>query len=236
LKDGPTVRGSYKTSRASSTAALRLLVSSRGVATAHTSETRLPSGHNFSTAGSALLPNLRFENCLPINLRGFLIAELGTRIYIDDYTIAPSAGEAPEAFMRDLARAIRRFSFTRAHEPWIEVASGRLVFEEGLRRSRSGACEVVLCLRCRRLDIGREVAAEHQDASCVAVPLHPCEWEHEAEQNAAGSALRRHLYREIANFRRLREQQAMPHYELDYYVRDNFYVFTWRPLFPAWTG
>ena len=95
--------------------------------------------------GSALpFQNLRFENCLPINLRSFLTAELGQRVCIDDSTIAPASGEFPEAFMRDLARAIRRFSFERAHESWVEVVSGRLALEEGLTRARIGACQVVL--------------------------------------------------------------------------------------------
>jgi hypothetical protein len=233
LKDGPSVRGSYKTSRASSKTALRLLVSSRGLVTAHTPEARLPSGHNFSSASAVLFQNLKFENCLPINLRSFLIAELGSRVYIDDSTIAPAAGEVPEAFMRDLARAIRRFSFARAHESWVEVASGRGTLEEGLRRSRTAGCEVILCLGCARLSIGREVRAEHEDELCLAVPLHFSACDCDQEGTAGGSPLRRNLYREIASFRRTRELEALPHYELDYYMRDNCYVFTWRPVLSA---
>ncbi len=231
MKDGPSVRGSSKTSRANSTAALRLLVSSRGVATAHTPEIRSPSGHNVSAAGSLAFQNLKFENCLPINLRSFLIAELGQRVYIDDSTIAPAAAELPDAFMRDLARAIRRFSFTRAHESWIEVVCGRPALEEGLARSRIGACEVSLCLCCARLSIGDKALGEHRDATCLAVPLHgfsSCDYE--PGQVTVGSQLRRNLYREIAAFRSARDLRGLPHYELDYYLRDNCYVFTWRPL------
>jgi hypothetical protein len=231
LRDGPSVRGSSKTSRANSGVALRLLVSSRGLVTAHTPETRSPAGHNISVAGMLPFQNLRFENCLPINLRGFLKAELGARLYIDDSTIAPAAGEYPDAFMRDLARAIRRFSFARAHESWVEVVIGRLTLEESLSRCRIGACQVVLCLRCARLSIGRHVAEEHREPSCLVVPLHgfvSCDYEQ--EQAPQASQLRRNLYREIGNFLVARQMHGLPHYDLDYYLRDNHYVFTWRPL------
>lgn len=231
MRDAPSVRGSSNASRTNSAAALRLLVSSRGLATDHTPEIRSPSGQNVSAAGSPGFQNLKFENCLPINLRSFLSAELGQRVCIDDSTIAPALGEFPEAFMRDLARAIRRFSFARAHESWIEVSSGRSALDESLTRSRIGACQVVLCLRCPRLSIGPNALGEHLDPSCVAVPLHGfASCDYEQEPIPVGSQLRRNLYREITNFRRARELQGLPHYDLDYYLRDTHYVFTWRPL------
>jgi hypothetical protein len=231
LRDGPSVRGSSKTSRANSGTALRLLVSSRGLATAHTHENRSPSGHNISVAGALPFQNLRFENCLPINLRGFLKAELGARLYIDDSTIAPATGEYPEAFMRDLARAIRRFSFARAHESWVEVVIGRLALEDSLSRSRIGACQVVLCLRCAQLSIGPDALDDHRDPSCLLVALHGfASCDYEQEQLPLASQLRRNLYREIGNFLVARQMQGLPHYDLDYYLRDNHYVFTWRPL------
>ncbi len=175
--------------------------------------------------------NLKFENCLPVNLRSFLKGELGQRLYIDDSTIAPASGELPEAFMRDLARAIRRFSFTRAHESWVEVSVGRRALEDGLTRSRIGATRVVLCLRCARVSVGADAPAEHSDPSCVALALHgfsSCDYEGEPASMAA--QVRRNLYREIINFRRARQSQQLEHYELDYYLRDAEYVFTWRPL------
>lgn len=206
-------------------------MSSRGLATDHRPEIRSPSAHNVSAAGSLPFQNLKFENCLPINLRTFLSAELGQRLYIDDSTIAPAAGEMPESFMRDLARAIRRFSFARAHESWIEVVSGRLALEEALTRSRIGSCQVVLCLRCAHLSIGPNVLDEHRDASCLAVVLRGfASCDYEAEQLPIGLQLRRNLYLEIASFRCARQMQELPHYELDYYLRDSHYVFTWRPL------
>ena len=229
MRDGPSVRGSSKTSRVDS-GTLRLLVSSRGLATGHTPEIRSPSGHPASIGGATPFQNLKFENCLPINLRHFLTAELGPRLCIDDSTIAPATGEFPEAFMRDLARAIRRFSFERAHEPWVEVAVGRLALEESLTRARIGACQVVLCLRCARISAGLNPLGEHRDSSCLAVPLHgfmSCDYE--GEQVGLSSQLRRNLYHLIENFRCGRTAAALPHYDLDYYLRDNQYVFTWRP-------
>lgn len=174
--------------------------------------------------------NLRFENCLPINLRSFLSAELGQRLCIDDSTIAPANGEFPETFMRDLARAIRRFSFERAHESWVEVVGPRLALEEGLNQGRIGACQVVLCLCCAHLSIGLNALGEHRGGSCLAVPLHgfvSCDY---GEDQPSSSHLRRNLYQEIASFRRARMAQGLPHYDLDYYMRDSHYVFTWRPL------
>jgi hypothetical protein len=231
LKDGPSVRGSSKASRANSAAALRLLVSSRGLATGHTPEIRSPSGQNVSAAPSLPFQNLKFENCLPINLRTFLSAELGQRVHIDDSTIAPADGEVPESFMRDLARSIRRFSFLRAHESWVEVVSGRLALEAGLTRSRIGACQVVLCLGCARVSMAPNAFSEHREASCLVVALHGfASCDYEQEPSAVGAQLRRNLYREIASFRRARELQGLPHYDLDYYLRDHHYVFTWRAL------
>jgi hypothetical protein len=201
------------------------------LATDHTPEIRSPSSHNFTAAASHPFQNLKFENCLPINLRAFLNAELGPRVYIDDSTIAPAAGEMPEAFMRDLARAIRRFSFLRAHESWVEAISGRLALEEGLTRSRIGACQVVLCLRCAGVSIGHGAFGEHRDGSCLVVALHGfASCDYEPEPLPVGAQLRRNLYQEIADFRRARELQGLPHYDLDYYLRDHHYVFTWRPL------
>ncbi len=229
LRDGPSVRGSSKTSRADSGTALRLLVSSRGLAIGHTPEIRSPAGPPGYMGGSSF-QNLRFENCLPINLRCFLAAELGTRLCIDDSTIAPASGEFPEAFMRDLARAIRRFSFERAHESWVEVVMGRLALEEGLTRARIGACQVVLCLTCARISVGVNGLGEHRDASCLAVTMHGfASCDYEGEQIALSSQLRRNLYHEIENFRRDRIAMGLPHYDLDYYLRDSQYVFTWRP-------
>jgi hypothetical protein len=233
LREGPSVRGSSKTSRTVSPATLRLLVSSRGLAIDHRPESRSPSAHHISTPAAVPFQNLNFENCLPINLRTFLRAELGQRLYIDDNTIAPAAGEMPERFMRDLARAIRRFSFVRAHESWVEVVSGREALEKALAHSLIGACQVVLCMRCTRLSIGRDALGEHRDASCLAVALRGfTSCDHELEHLTAGSQLRRNLYLGIASFRCMRQSQGLPHYDLDYYLRDSRYVFTWRPLPP----
>ena len=69
--------------------------------------------------------------------------------------------------MRDLARAIRRFSFERAHESWVEVVGSRAAPEEGLNRGRIGAGQVVLCLYCAHLSIGINALTEHREADYV---------------------------------------------------------------------
>jgi hypothetical protein len=230
LRDGPSVRGSSKTSRVVSGAALKLLVSSRGLATGHTSESRTASGRGVPAEASHPFHNLRFENCLPINLRAFLATELGGRVCIDDSVIAPSVGEFPEAFMRDLARAIRRFSFERAHETWIEVVVSPHALEEALTRARTGAGQMVLCLGCARLCSGPDASCEHKDTLCVALMLNGFASRDYEPGQVLNSQLRRSLYREIDNFRLARERQGLPHYDLDYYMRDSHYVFTWRPL------
>ncbi len=133
--------------------------------------------------------------------------------------------------MRDLARAIRRFSFERAHESWVEAVIGRLTLEEGLTRARIGACQVVVCLRCAHIGIGLNALGEHRDASCLAVPLHGfASCDYEEEQVAMSPQLRRKLYQEMETFRRSRTAAGLPHHDLDYYLRDSQYVFTWRPL------
>ena len=132
--------------------------------------------------------------------------------------------------MRDLARAIRRFSFERAHESWVEVVIGRLALEESLTRARIGACQMVLCLRCASISAGLNALGEHRDASCLAVALHGfASCDYEGEQVPLSSQLRRNLYREIESFRRNRMAMGLPHYDLDYYLRDSQYVFTWHP-------
>jgi hypothetical protein len=208
--------------------ALRLLVSSRGVATAYTPDSRYP-GHHGASGGSPQFQSLKFENCLPINLRCFLTAELGQRLCIDDSTIAPSSGEGPDAFMRDLARAIRRFSFARAHESWIEALASRCALEDCLMRARADECHAVVCLRCACLNVGPDALGEHREASCLAVPLHGfCAGGQ--EQIPASTQFRRNLYGEIESFRQARAALRLPHFDLDYYLREGFYVFTWRPL------
>jgi hypothetical protein len=168
---------------------------------------------------------------LPINLRRFLAAELGQRLCIDETTIAPASGEFPEAFMRDLARAIRRFSFTRAHESWVETLIGRVELEDALISACGGGCHLALCLCCARLSIGPDALSEHRKPSCLAVSLsHSGKRDLGEEQMSVTSQLRCALYREIETFRGERAAQRLPHFDLDYYLRDSQYVFTWRPV------
>jgi hypothetical protein len=230
LRDGPSVRGSHKTSRTDS-GTLRLLVSARGLATAHTPEVRSPAGHRGAPGGSLQFQNLRFESCLPINLRAFLTAELGQRVCIDDTTIEPASGEFPVAFMRDLARAIRRFSFKRAHESWVETQIDRAELEDRFIGIKNKGSQVLLCLSCAGFAIGTSALGEHRNEPCLSVALQDCaNYVCAQDQDSAISELRRALYGEIERFRHARAAMQLPHYDLDYYLRNNQYVFTWRPL------
>lgn len=226
LRNGPSVRGRTQPSRNSRLpAALKLLASSRGLATAHTPEIRSPAGPPGSNTFQFL--SCRFESCLPLNLRSFLAAELGARLCLDDNAIAPGKGEFPEIFIRDLARAIRRFSFERAHESWIESVVGRAALEDGLRR----AGQASLCLRCARVSFDVDTLAEHRDVQCLVVPIGRPGAGTESEKEALSAVqIRSNLYQEIESFRRQRAAQGLPHFDLDYYLRDSHYVFTWRPL------
>src|SRR5947209_14468547 len=61
---------------------------------------------------------------LPINLRRFLAEELGPSMRVENDTIVALEPRPGDALMRDLARAIRRYSAERARQVWSECAIG----------------------------------------------------------------------------------------------------------------
>jgi len=61
---------------------------------------------------------------LPINLRQFLAEQLGPSIRVESDSIVALKPRSGGALMRDLARAIRRFSAERARQVWSECAIG----------------------------------------------------------------------------------------------------------------
>ena len=67
---------------------------------------------------------LQLGSRLPINLRHFLAEQLGASMRIEDDSIVALEPRSNEALMRELARAIRRFSAERAREAWCECAMG----------------------------------------------------------------------------------------------------------------
>jgi hypothetical protein len=168
---------------------------------------------------------LQLGSRLPINLRDFLAAQLGASIRIEDDSIVALEPRSSEALMRDLARAIRRFSAERAREAWCECAVGLERLErEFLSAQGDQPAQVVLCLRCA--SVGGRAVDPHRGDRCVQVQLGI-----EIDAKSGDSALTPDaLHRAIESFRLHRTEEALPHYDLDCYVAGGQVIFTWRPL------
>ena len=92
---------------------------------------------------------LQLGSRLPINLRHFLAEQLGASMRIEDDSIVALEPRSNETLMRELARAIRRFSAERAREAWCECAMGLDRLErEFFAAPSDDRGPVVLCLRC----------------------------------------------------------------------------------------
>jgi hypothetical protein len=167
---------------------------------------------------------LQLGSRLPINLRHFLAAQLGASIRIEDDSIVALEPRSNEALMRDLARAIRRFSAERAREAWCECAVGLERLEREFFSAGKEPGQVVLCLRCA--GVGVTELHQHSGDRCVRVQLGIG-----VDCKSAGSALTPdELHRAIENFRLHRTEAGLPHYDLDCYVAGGQVIFTWRPL------
>jgi hypothetical protein len=167
---------------------------------------------------------------LPINLRRFLAAELGSSMRVENDTIVALRPRAGDALMRELARAIRRFSAQRSRLPWSECAISLGRLESDFFRAPAGErCPVVLCLRCAC--VGAGPLDEHGGMNCLPVDLNSAV-NGFAATGVPGSfgALTDALLQAIENFRLAREAVSMPHYDLDCFVAGGQVVFTWRPL------
>jgi hypothetical protein len=165
---------------------------------------------------------LQLGSRLPINLRRFLSEQLGASMRIEDDSIVALEPRSNETLMRELARAIRRFSAERAREVWCEctMALDRLE-REFFAAPAAERGPVVLCLRCACVDAGR--VDRHRDSRCVPVRL-------EAELAAHNTLTPDALHRAVENFRARRTEADAPHYDLDCYVAGGQVIFTWRPL------
>jgi hypothetical protein len=169
---------------------------------------------------------------LPINLRQFLTRQLGSIARVEDDAIVALSPRSGDLLMRELARAIRRFSAERAREAWNECAIGlaRLEHEFFSRPEVGERAPVVLCLRCSAFGTG--ALDQHNGVNCIAVDL-----------GSAVTAQRMNkgvdvptpdaMHRAVENFRRAREAAGRPHYDLDCYVAGGQVVFTWRTLDPV---
>jgi hypothetical protein len=175
---------------------------------------------------------LQLGSRLPINLRNFLSAELGASMRIEDDSIVALDPRPGKILMRDLARAIRRFSAERAREAWSECAIGldRLA-REFFAAPLDVRGPVVLCLRCSC--VGAGALDQHCGARCLAVDLGAAVRAEELEGRAHdGSWAPEAMHRAVENFRRARADAGLAHYDLDCYTAGGQVIFTWRPLAP----
>lgn len=176
------------------------------------------------------MQRLELGSRLPINLRHFLAEQLGPSMRVEDDTIVALEPRSDEVLMRQLARAIRRFSSERAREVWCECGMGmeRLQREFFAERADDRG-PVVLCLRCSC--VGAGPLDQHCGARCLPVHLGA---EVRANQLAGktvdGALTPDALHHAVENFRRQRTDAKLPHYDLDCYVAGGQVIFTWRPL------
>jgi hypothetical protein len=175
---------------------------------------------------------LHVECKLPINLRQFLARHFDPILDSDDNdSILDMAAHADEATLSRVARAIRRYSTSRAREAWAECSVTLGDFE---REGASSAPAATLCLECARLEFGLEACNAHMGPRCLTVNLLPaCP----AQENSADGAPSQdsatipvRLQRQIENFRAMRTAFGLSHFDLDCYVTNRRVMFSWRPL------
>lgn len=165
---------------------------------------------------------------LPINLRHFLSKQLGSLARIEEDCIIALKPRSSEALMRELARAIRRFSAERAREAWTECAIGLERLEhEFFGPEADERSPVVLCLRC--MAFGTGALEQHCGSNCLAVDLGAAVKADRIERgpSAPGSNA---MHRAVESFRIAREAAGLEHYDLDCYVAGNQVSFSWHPL------
>jgi hypothetical protein len=171
---------------------------------------------------------LHLECRLPINLREFLANQLGAVVDESDETVLELAATADETTLSRLARAIRRYSTTRAQQSWEEAAVPltRLVVENDTSAGR-----LALCLKCVKIEFGEGALERHQTAGCVSLALDSASEVRSAEPAGRQEVrIADSVRRLIEEFRALRVAFGLPHFELDSYVRNGQVTFTWRPL------
>jgi len=173
---------------------------------------------------------LQLGSRLPINLREFLAEQLGPRMRIEEDTIVALRPGSNEALMRELARAIRRFSAERAREAWSECA----ILIDRLEREffatpGDDRGPVVLCLRCSC--VGAGPLDQHCGTRCLPVHLGAEVRAQQLEGKCASGTLTPDaLHFAVEHFRNQRTADGLPHYDLDCYVAGGQVIFTWRPL------
>ena len=176
--------------------------------------------------GPALGSSSVYLECgLPINLRHLLAKQLGSNSSAGDETILNLAAHADKVTMSKLARAIRHYSTTRAHEAWAECSVPLAKF-----KSEGGVpAHATLCLECKCVEFGINGARSHEGPGCLAVSLGSASTAKNVRINA-GAKIPESMQRLIEGFRTLRATLGLPHFELDCYVRANQLTFTSRPI------
>jgi hypothetical protein len=169
---------------------------------------------------------LKLEGLLPLSLGSFLADYFATRNRGGCDADALLARD--DAMMRELARAIRRFSTARAREAWSEccIAVNRLI--DDLLRAPAPRRHAVLCLKCGTIAIGANAPARHAELECIPVELNYL-MRPGALPNAAKALVPDGIRRAVEDFRRDRSSAGLPHFDLDCYVLNGEIIFTWRP-------
>ena len=165
---------------------------------------------------------------MPINLREFLASQLGAVVDESDETVLNLAATADETTLSRLARAIRRYSTTRAQQSWEECAVplARFVVDRSAPRPN-----IALCLKCVRVEFGEGALERHQTAGCISLALGgACQARTKELPGRQEVRVADAVRRLIEEFRALRVAFGLPHFELDSYVRNGQATFTWRPL------
>ncbi len=176
------------------------------------------------------MQRLQLGSRLPINLRHFLAEQLGSSMRVEDDSIVALEPRSNETLMRELARAIRRFSTERAREAWCECAMGLDRLErEFFAAPSDDRGPVVLCLRCAC--VGAGPLDQHCGSRCIPVHLGAEVRAQQLQGKCVDGALTPDaLHRAVENFRLQRTEGGLPHYDLDCYVAGGQVIFTWRPL------
>ncbi len=171
---------------------------------------------------------LNLGSRLPINLRNFLTRQLGAIARIEEDVIIALKPRSSETLIRELARAIRRFSAERAREPWSEFTIQLERLEHEFFGPHADArTPVVLCLRCAC--IGTGALEQHCGPNCLAVDLGAAVKADRLERGPSAPGANA-MHRAVESFRAARESAGLEHHDLDCYVAGAQVIFTWHPL------
>jgi hypothetical protein len=174
---------------------------------------------------------LHAECKLPINLRQFLAQQFDPILDSDNDSILDLAANADEVTLSRVARAIRRYSTSRAREAWAECSVTLADFE---REVATPAPSATLCLACSRLEFGAAAGASHNGPNCLTVNLLSSDSAPEKVRRGgsrkSSATIADRMQRQIEDFRAMRAAFGSSHFDLDCYVTNRRLMFSWRPL------